>query len=147
MADNKHIEVQLEAYKQANADQRHYSDLRWKIVTIYLVVTTALFALGLHPDVRPTAAFWFPMAGGLLVSCFFYVMEMRINKGLEDFRDGIIQLEISLGIAPITTAQTPAERKVRKYLAPTLVGGLYLGVGVLWIAAICFRAGLRPLDV
>lgn len=122
----------LEAYRQAFENIRHYSSLRFSLLTAFVVISSGLFTIALQAK-ELTLQFFFPFIAGLVIAVAFGINELRINKILEFSADRAVELA---GYLEIKTDTRPPRNAFWKWCTPVLVLTIYAGSILMWIGAL-----------
>jgi hypothetical protein len=132
-ANKKTLEQSLEGlrheYSELNQNFRHYSALRFAILTVYFAVIAGLasVAFGITKvtlDIFNQAA----KLGGLFVTLVFFVFEVILERYLTHFSKVITQLEKSLGYSQLSSK--PRSRFLKTRYA---TWGLFTLLALFWI--------------
>lgn len=122
-------------YSEAGAYLRHYSALRFAMLTVYFVIMGGLSAVALRLTDTQTqdfnAARWAAI-GAAVVTCVFYVFELVCEKFISHFVNHGRELEKELGFRSLTN-RPPAHR-----LIPGATAVLYVSILGFWICVSIF---------
>lgn len=85
-------------YSEVNQNFRHYSALRFAILTVYFAGTGLLLSVAFGTPSTPTEQLRFgAKVGGLIITAVFFVFEHILNEYLRHFAKVAIELEKLLG--------------------------------------------------
>ena len=127
----------LEQYKEANAQARHYSNLRFASLTVFLAITFGLLTVVCKDTFQ-----WLRIGAalsGLIVTIVFWLIEAGINTYIDHFHSCARSLEGQLRLDMWCALQGKA--LVR---AHTTMRILFLVVLVFWAYAACKMLGRCP---
>lgn len=95
----------LEEYKDLSANMRHYANIRFAQLTIFIAITGGIIK-GLM-DSLPSSPFGLVLPViGICIAAMFWVMEERNQDSLKDFERRARDLETSLGYRQYTNRRT-----------------------------------------
>jgi hypothetical protein len=126
-------EANLEAYRQAFETLRHYGNLRFTMLTAFVVISGALFTTALQAK-QLTIRFVFPSIAGIVIAIVFGLNEWRINTILDFYAKKIVALGKDLEMTP-EAYKRPKQTAFWKWITPVMVLVIYAGSIVMWIAA------------
>lgn len=117
----------LEEYRDASQTMRHYSNLRFAQLTVFVAATGGLWALEerLSSSTVPSAAI---EAAGLLVVGVFVLLEERLYMYWNHYLKRAIALERDLGFKQHT--ERPRLALLKGNVA---VRVLFVGAGAFWV--------------
>jgi hypothetical protein len=122
-------------YSDLLATYRHYSTLRFSIMTVFIVITSGLFsvALGLVGTAPRSSLAPAAKVAGLFMTAVFFCFEERIHAILHTLRNRAIELENALGYD--LWRRMDQERRLRVTLLAINVAtrALYCGVAIAWL--------------
>ena len=114
-------------YSDVSANMRHYSELRFKRITVFLVATGAL--LGAQElQLGTSESSWAFSAVGLFVTISFWIMAVRAAHYYWNFRERAVKLEDKLNYSQYKNL--PKRWKITSIA----VHLLFAGFMVMWIA-------------
>lgn len=127
-------EADLEAYRQAFQSLRHYSSLRFTLLTAYIVISGALLTLAV-PAKRGTLQFILAFAAGDLIAVSFGLTELRIDQILTFYAQKIRHLGDLLDMSD-KASEIPARSGLYRstHLLTLLI---YFGSVLMWIIVAC----------
>jgi hypothetical protein len=126
-------------YSDLLATWRHYSTLRFSVLTVFIVITSGLFsvALGLIGSApRPSLALPAKVAG-LFITAVFFCFEERIHAILHTLRSRAIQLEDTLGYCVWRRMHQDRWAQVTLVAITVATRALYAGIAIAWLWAFC----------
>jgi hypothetical protein len=128
------LEGLRQEYSELNQNFRHYSALRFAILTVFFAVTGGLasVAFGFAQNVPPTISFAAKI-GGFLISIMFFMFEIILQSYLHHFGNTFRKLEKSLGYSHMSTR--PHSRIIRTQNATY---GFFICVIAFWTYALFF---------
>src|SRR5215204_473642 len=93
-------------YAEANLNIRHYSSLRFSILTVYFAILGGLIALSFgffeNKEIDPTYIKLWGRIGGLIITYLFLVLELNCEQHLTTFGKVAINIEEMLDFKQIT---------------------------------------------
>ncbi len=128
--DNGENGLKLEEYKIVAENMRHYSKLRFAQLTLYFALSAGLMSVIFTSDPKITGDLRICLVSiGILTSLVFFVIELRITKFWNHFRDQAKILETALKFRHYS--------KIPRWCKMVRISGatqLLIGVGgVFWI--------------
>jgi hypothetical protein len=124
-------DANLEAYRQANGDLRHYSILRFTILGSFAAISGGLFVFAgknAGPNLPVLAIFATAMA------LVFGTLEWRINAISEFYAKKIDDLAKELGMS-LTACGAPPKSALREWLMPGIMYVICGGSTIMWMYA------------
>ncbi len=117
-------------YSEVNQNFRHYSNLRFAILSVFFAGAGLLFSIAFGP-INSTAYFrMLAKLGGLLITIVFFIFEHILNEYLRHFAKVAIELEELLGYRQFKSRpQFRVQTRHATY-------GLYILLLVFWIYAL-----------
>jgi hypothetical protein len=129
------IEGLRHEYAEVNLNFRHYSALRFAILTVFFAILGAIsmVAFGLTSNTSPMIT-RIAKIGGLLITSLFFVYEFVIQKYIRHFGDMAQNLEEKLGYQQLT--KRPRDKTIRlQYLATY---AFYFVLFCTWLLSLFF---------
>ena len=98
------IEGLRHEYSEVNQNFRHYSALRFAMLTVYFAIIAGLVSVAFDTT-QPSASSisWFAQLGGLLITLIFFMFELIVERFLVHFSRVATQLEQELGYSQFST--------------------------------------------
>ena len=129
-------EANLEAYRQAFQTVRHFSQLRFAVLAVFVTLTTGLVAItsGRGPAVANTPVV-IPSISGILIAVVFGISEWRMNEIMEFYAAKIAALGTILELSP-EAASLPPKSSFWRRSDPTLTLLIYAAAVFVWIASL-----------
>jgi len=125
-AINEHLQVE---YQDVSENLRHYSNMRFAQMTLFLAITAGLGSVIIHDLKTPSQ--WLRTIGGVggaVAAVIFWVLEERAADYWHHFRRRAVQLEKILGYAQYR------ERPARSYVTATnAVRVFYAIILLFWV--------------
>lgn len=116
-------------YREASANLRHYSNLRFAQLTIFAAITAGLLYIFFHENNYSYSPFIHAIpAIGLVVVIVFLILELRILIYWDHHKNRTKDLERELGYDQYKTRPEP--RYIRGRFAIRL---LFAGVSIFWV--------------
>ena len=124
----------LEAYRQANNDLRHFSLLRFSVLTAFVAISGGLFVLAVKGDIAKRSNFAAIALFAVSVAIAFMVLELRINAISEFYAGKVDDLAKELGMSP-RACSAPPKAALGRWLAPLVMALAYGGAAIMWLSA------------
>jgi hypothetical protein len=134
----------LDTYKVSFEMMRHYSNLRFTMLTVFVGISTALFALaiksvvtGSPPRISPQAdlfPFKASMFAGIGIAIVFSFAEYRIGSLFDFFWERTTSLGKELGMKEEAYSRAP-DAFLWRHVILFLFLAVYVGLGALWVIA------------
>lgn len=121
-----------EEYKDLSDNMRHYANMRFAQLTIFVALTGGLIMVVFSKDVpdSPLAKVVLKLTG-IFIAVMFWIMEERAADYWHHFRKRAVELEDLLGYRQYK------DRPTGKFLTATNASrAIYAGVIVFWITAL-----------
>ncbi len=120
-------------YTEVNNNIRHYSNMRFAQLTIYVAITGVLinFFFNKVDTLKSVTKFCFEI-GGIYIAIMFWIMEKSATKKWKAFKARAIELEKELGYKQITNFPSSA-----LFSATNATQMLFLGGILFWAITIC----------
>jgi hypothetical protein len=130
-------EATLEAYRQAFEMVRHSTNLRYTVLTAFVVISGGLFTLVLSRRARPwqAAEVLIPGATGIVVAIAFGCAEWRINEDFGFYSRQTVKLGKLLPM-PEEALARPQQGELWENFGKGLTLVIYGGAIVIWLIAI-----------
>jgi hypothetical protein len=126
-------DIDLEAYRQANADLRHYTGLRFTVLGAFVAISGGLFVLA-GQKLQQTRDFSALALFAIALALAFGVLEWRINAVAEFYAAKVDALAEQLGMSR-TASSAPQRSVLGKWLAPGVMFVIYGGSTMMWLYA------------
>lgn len=118
-------------YSEINQNFRHYSALRFAILTVYFAGTGILLSVTFGTTSNTTESLRFlAKVGGLVITIVFLIFEHILNEYLRHFAKVAVELEKSLGYRQFSTR--PAFRVQTRHATYSL----YFLLTLFWVYAL-----------
>jgi hypothetical protein len=134
MVSTEH-DLELEAYRQASDDLRHYSSLRFTVLGAFVAISGGLFTLSVE-RIEDSHAFSAITMFNIVVAFVFAVFEWRINAIAEFYAKKIDILAEQLKMSQ-AACDAPSQSALGRWLAPLLMFLIYGGSVGMWLYT-CF---------
>src|SRR5258708_770280 len=125
--------VYLEAYRQAFDTMRYYGNLRFTVLTAFIIITGGLLAVAFKNSDQPPKQFYLPCIAGGLVAIVFLCFEIRIGENFEFYAN---QTKVIGRAAPLNmrteTTDLPSQGLAWQGIVMALMGLVYGGSVVMW---------------
>jgi hypothetical protein len=123
-------------YSEVNNNRRHYSNLRFAVLSVFFAVLGGLVSVAfgiveIKSPTSPDIAFW-ARGAGLLITFVFFSFEIQCAGNLRHFRRVAIELETKLGYRQFRTRKSG-----RVPRAVYFTGVMYFLLITFWIFSIC----------
>ena len=136
------IENLTELYKDVSATLRHYSNLRFAQLTIFIAIIGGLFAVLSSQNsgsaIIPIHAF---QAIGILITFAFWIMEERIKRYWDYHRKCAEEIEDRLDL---DFHQYKGRPKYRLISGRTAARMLFIGIILFWSTATIWYGSFEP---
>ncbi len=135
------MENAKDEYLDASANMRHYSNMRFAQLTLFLGLNAGLISVlsGINNGGLVLKLF------GLLGTIAFLIMENRAESYFHAYRTRAVSLETELGFSQ--HSERPEASALNTILSSrNAVFGLYAAVIILWIALIVGVVELNPTE-
>ena len=104
MSEQKHLKETLtQEYLDATENIRHYSNLRFVILSVFFAVLGGLVLLAFGDASRDTPIMGLARGAGLMISLVFWTYEERASLMFAHFSKIAVELEKELGYKQIST--------------------------------------------
>jgi hypothetical protein len=128
------MDNELEAYRQAFESLRHFSNLRFAMVTVFVTITGGLFYLAFGRARRLKHGFLFTCVAGVIIAVAFGILEQRTNEILEFYANKTVELGKQLQMTDLAVSR-PSRATRAARLAEYALPLVYFGTMALWVAA------------
>jgi dipeptide/tripeptide permease len=124
-----------EEYKDLSDNMRHYANMRFAQLTIFVALTGALIVVNFSKDAPDShLAKTVLKVAGIFIATMFWIMEERAADYWHHFRKRAVELEDLLGYRQYK------DRPTRRFLTATNASrAIYVGVIVFWISALIWH--------
>ena len=126
-------ENDLEAYRQANNNLRHYSGLRFSILGAFVAISLGLFPFAVD-KVKGKPAFAVLAVFILILAIAFSLLEWRINVIAEACAKTVKNLTLELRMSE-KASELPGKSFLGRWGASFVVFVTYLGCAMIWIVS------------
>jgi|SRR4029079_1456034 len=126
-------------YSEANNNRRHYSNLRFAVLSVFFavlggVVSVAFGIVEIKSTSRENIVLWARVAG-LLFTVIFFSFEILCDLNLRHFGRVAKELEDLLGYRQFKTRQFPLVPRAHYF-----TWSMYVLLIIFWVFSICRRA-------
>ena len=126
-------DLDLEAYRQANNDLRHFGVLRFNVLGAFVAISGGLFVFAVQ-KLKETSDFSAIALFAVAIAVAFMLFEMRINAIAEFYARKVDGLAEELGMSP-KACSAPPKSALGAWLAPLLMLVAYGGSALMWLYA------------
>ncbi|MEJ5240079.1 MAG: hypothetical protein WHS87_02665 [Anaerolineales bacterium] len=117
-------------YAEVNQNFRHYSSLRFAILSVFFAIVGLLFSIAFGPINSTTYFSMLAKFGGLLITVVFFIFEHILNEYLRHFAKVAMELEELLGYRQFKSRpQFRVQTRHATY-------GLYILLLIFWVYAL-----------
>jgi hypothetical protein len=119
-------------YAELGAAMRHYSALRFAILTVFFALVGGLISISFSPSNTNQFVMISTRIGGLVETLAFWVFEYRLEIYMRHFEHRAKELEKALGYNIYTGRKQGGFRFIS---TPLAIRGLYLAVIIFWVVS------------
>lgn len=123
----------LEAYRQANNDLRHFSVLRFNVLGAFVAISGGLFVFAVE-KLKGKSDFAAIALFAVVLALAFMIFEFRINAIAEFYAAKVDGLAEELGMSP-RACSAPKKAVLGAWLAPLVMLVAYGGSTIMWLYA------------
>ena len=120
----------VEAYTQAFETMRYYGNLRFTVLTSFIIITGGLFTIALK-NMKRFPDFWLPLAAGILIALAFGAAEWRIAYNFDFYGQKTEIIGQLLGMTSDVTSRPPNSVEWR-LIAKVILELIYGGSLIMW---------------
>lgn len=123
-------------YLDVSENMRHYGNMRFAQLTLYVVITAAQLSILFNSDLTKPSFLICKLLelGGIIVTIVFFIMEERAVTYWDNYRIRGVDLESELGYQQFTN-----QPKRKMWTATNAVRGLFACIFIFWVAVIFFQ--------
>ena len=133
--NDKNIESYRQEYSEICQFLRHYSNLRFAILTVFFAIIAGLALVSFKIDFSPQPKFLIPIAkiAGFLMTIIFWIFVERTITFAKHYEHRANELEKKLGYQTLTFKPKAFLRIISMSFA---IRSLYAVIAIFWIYAI-----------
>jgi hypothetical protein len=128
----------VEAYTQAFGTMRYYGNLRFTVLTAFIIMSGGLFTLALRKTKGFTVSFRLASLSGILMAIVFGAFESRIASNFDFYGAKTVQIGQLLKLSQDVISRPPGSSAWR-WIASVLLLAIYVGAGIMWLALVRHR--------
>jgi|ERR1041385_1488213 hypothetical protein len=125
----------VEAYTQAFETMRYYGNLRFTVLTAFILMSGGLFTAALRPTKGLTMSFRLASFAGILLAIVFGTFEWRIAANFDFYGSKTEQIGRLLQMNEDIVSR-PSASNTWRWVASVFVLTIYVGAGIMWLTLV-----------